>query len=135
MTRRQTTGAIAIGALLALPGVAQAKTKTVDMGIPPANGKAFEKAGVDVNDFFPHGVTIHKGDKVKFVPVGFHSFDFPPRGGAPLPLISPAGQKVAGVNDAAGAPFWFNGQAQLGFTPALGIGAFGKKLSFDGSKR
>src|SRR3954464_3113276 len=109
MTGRRTAGAIAVGALLALPGVAEAKTKTVNMGIPPASGKAFEKAGVDVNDFFPHGITINKGDKIKFLPVGFHSFDFPPRGGAPLPLISPTGEKIAGSNDAAGQPFWFNG--------------------------
>ncbi len=136
MTGRRTAGVIAIGALLALPGVAEAKTKTVNMGIPPASGKAFEPLGVDVNDFFPHGVTINKGDKIKFLAVGFHSFDFPPRGGAMLPLISPTGQQVSGSNDAAGQPFWFNGQDQVGFTPVLGPpGAFGKKLSFNGSKR
>ena len=44
MTGRRTAGAIAVGALLALPGVAEAKTKTVNMGIPPASGKAFEQA-------------------------------------------------------------------------------------------
>jgi plastocyanin len=122
--------------LLALPGVAQAKTKTVNMGIPPKSGKAFQPLGVDVNDFFPHGVTIHKGDKVKFLPVGFHSFDFPPRGGDMLPLITPTGQQIAGENDAAGNPFWFNGQDQVSFNPVLAAGAtFGKKLSFKGSKR
>ena len=136
MTGRRTAGVIAIGALLALPGLAEAKTKTVNMGIPPASGKAFEKTGVDVNDFFPHGVTIHKGDKIKFLAVGFHSFDLPARGGAPLPLIAPTGDKVTGSNDAAGQPFWFNGQDQVGFLPVLGPpGNFGKKLSFNGSKR
>ena len=136
MTGRRTAGAIAVGAVLALPGVAEAKTKTVNMGIPPASQKAFEPTGTDVNDFFPHGVTINKGDKVKFLAVGFHSFDFPPRGGDMLPLIAPTGQKVAGENDAAGAPFWFNGQDQLSFNPLLVVGAtFGKKLSFNGSKR
>ena len=29
-------------------------------------------------------MTINKGDKVKFLPVGFHTFDFPPRGGATM---------------------------------------------------
>jgi plastocyanin len=135
VTGRCKVGVGALVILLALPGVAQAKTKTVNMGIPPKSGKAFQPLGVDVNAFFPHGVTIHKGDKVKFLAVGFHSFDFPPRGGAPLPLISPTGQKVSGVNDAAGMPFWFNGQDQVGFTPILGAGNFGKKLSFKGSKR
>ena len=52
-----------------------------------------------------------------------------------LPLISPTGQKVSGVNDAADQPFWFNGQDQVGFTPVLAAGTFGKKLSFNGSKR
>ena len=136
MTGRCKAGIGALVVLLALPGAAQAKTKTVNMGIPPANGKAFQNAGVDVNDFFPHGVTINKGDKVKFLPVGFHSFDFPPRGGDMLPLITPTGQKVSGENDAAGAPFWFNGQDQVSFNPVLAAGAtFGKKLSFNGSKR
>ncbi len=123
-------------AVLALPGVAEAKTKSVNMGIPPKSGKAFQKLGVDVNAFFPSGVTINKGDKVKFLPVGFHSFDFPPRGGSMLPLIAPNGQKVSGVNDAAGSPFWFNGLDQVGFTAALGaVSNYGKKLSFNGSKR
>jgi plastocyanin len=123
-------------AVLALPGVAEAKTKTVNMGIPPKSGKAFQPLGVDVNAFFPSGVTINKGDKVKFLPVGFHSFDFPPRGGDMLPLITPTGQKISGENDAAGTPFWFNGQDQVSFNPLLLAGmTFGKKLSFNGGKR
>ena len=44
---------------LALPGAAQAATKTVNMGIPPSAGKAFQPLGVDVNDFFPHLSLIH----------------------------------------------------------------------------
>jgi len=53
-----------------------------------------------------------------------------------LPLISATGQKVAGENDAAGQPFWFNGQDLVGFTPALfPPGNFGKKVSYNGSKR
>jgi plastocyanin len=128
-----------------VPGLAQAKTKVVNMGLP-APSKACDKGGTsatckigavgaDVNDFFPHGVTIHKGDKVKFLPTGFHSFDFPARGGTQTPLISPTGEKVAGVNDEANQPFWFNGQDQLSFTPSLfPPGLFGKKVSFNGSK-
>jgi len=136
VTGRRTAGAIAIGALLALPAVSEAATKTVNMGIPPASAKAFQPTGSDVNDFFPHGVTIHKGDKIKFLPVGFHSVDIPPRGGDMVPLISPTGQKVAGENDAANQPFWFNGQDLVGFTPSLfPPGNFGKKVSYNGSKR
>jgi plastocyanin len=139
VTRRCRTGiGAAVILLLALPGAAQAATKTVDMGVPGKSSKAFQKLGVDVNAFFPSGVTIHKGDKIKFMPPvdTFHTFDFPPRGSTMLPLISPNGQKVSGVNDAANQPFWFNGQDQVGFTPILAAGStFGKKLSFNGSKR
>ena len=136
MTGRSRAVAGAVVMLLALPGVAHAKPRTVDMGIPPNAGKAFQPLGVDVNDFFPHGITIHKGDKIKFVPAGFHSFDFPPRGGEMLSLITPTGQDVSGEKDAAGALFWFNGQDQVSFNPLLAAGAtFGKKLSFNGKKR
>ena len=138
MTGRRTAAAIVMGALLALPGVAEAKTKKVNMGIPPSSSKAFQKLGlpIDVNDFFPHGVTINRGDKVRFLPAGFHSFDLPPRGGDMIPLISPTGEKVANSNDAAGAPFWFNGQDQVGFSQELfPPGLFGKKASYNGSKR
>jgi len=104
--------------------------------VPKASQSTFNNVGADVNDFFPHGITINKGDKIKFLPTGFHSVDFPAKGGAPVPLISPTGQKVSGSNDAAGLPFWFNGQDQLAFTPTLGPpGTFGKKLKFNGSKQ
>jgi plastocyanin len=138
VTGRCRVGLVAVAAMLALPGVAEAKTKSVNMGIPPSSNKAFEKLKLplDVNDFFPHGITINKGDKIRFLPVGFHSFDLPARGGDMLPLITPTGQKVSGVNDAANSPFWFNGQDQVGFNQALlPPGTFGKKLSYNGSKR
>ena len=97
------------------------------MGTPFSSQKAFQKAFADVNDFFPHGTTIHVGDSVKFVPTGFHTVDLPAKGGKPLGLIAPAGS-TSGVVDAAGAPFWFNGQPTLGFNPALGPpGLYGKK--------
>jgi plastocyanin len=116
--------------------VADAKTKDVAAGLPP--GKAanqIQQAFADVNDFFPHRTTIRVGDKVRFLPVGFHNVDIPPRGGDPLPLVSPTGQQVSGSNDAGGSPFWFNGQDQLGFTPALGQMTWGKKVSYNGSAR
>jgi plastocyanin len=133
--RQAALGAVA-AILLALPGVAEAKTKNVSVGVPAANARQFqEKLGVDINNYFPHKTTIRVGDKVRFIPSGFHNVDLPPRGGDPLPLVSPTGTKVSGSNDAAGSPFWFNGQDNLGFTPALGQMAWGKKLSFNGSAR
>ena len=88
----RTKAAIAAGvAVLAVPAGASAATKTVDMGTPLSSQKAFQKAFADVNDFFPHGTTIHVGDSIKFVPTGFHTVDIPAKGGKPLGLVAPAG--------------------------------------------
>jgi plastocyanin len=126
---------VAGGVLVFAPVAAQAKTKEVYMGTPPKYQKDFMKYGVDINDFFLHTVTINVNDTVSFEPSGFHTVDIPQKGGKSLALFSPTGQKIAGVTDAAGAPFWFNGQDQLGFTPALLKSAFGKKLTYSGKKR
>ena len=40
---------------------------------------------------------------------GFHTIDFPAKGGSALPLIVP-GKLATGVNDVAGNPFWFDGK-------------------------
>ena len=127
--------AAAVG-VLAVPAAASAATKTVDMGTPISSQKAFQKDFADVNDFFPHGTTIHVGDSIKFVPTGFHSVDIPRKGGSALALILPTGQTIAGVNDAANAAFWFNGQSNVSFNPRLGPpGLFGKKVTYTGAKR
>jgi plastocyanin len=136
LARKTAVAAVgSVVAALAVPALAQAATKVVDMGTPLSSQKAFQSAGGDVNDFFPHGVTIHAGDKVKFVPTGFHSVDIPARGSGQLALITPTGAKVAGSNDAAGQPFWFNGQDVVGFNSALLAGKFGKSLKYTGAKR
>jgi plastocyanin len=119
--------------LLAFPAAGLAKTKTVVAGTGAA-AKSFQKLGADVNDFFPHGVTIHKGDSVRFVPGGFHNVDLPRKGAGTTPLISPTGTTVSGSNDELGQPFWFNGQPNLSFTPTLFTGGYGKKLTFNGRK-
>ena len=114
----RTKAAIAVGvAVLAVPASRERGDEDRRYGYAASSQKAFQKAFADVNDFFPHGTTIHVGDSIKFVPTGFHTVDIPAKGGKPLGLIAPAGT-TSGVNDAAGAPFWFNGQPTLGFTPA-----------------
>ena len=125
---------VAAVVVLAIPAGASAATKVVDMGLPTAQQKAFQKQSADVNDFFPHGTTIHVGDSIRFVPTGFHTVDLPARGGKPHGVVVPAGT-TSGVVDAAGAAFWFNGQPMLGFNPALVRGSFGKKLAYTGAKR
>jgi plastocyanin len=126
---------LACGVLLAVPGLAQAKTRTVSMGAPVQVQEAFQQSGLEVNDFFPHGVKINVDDTVSFAPAGFHTVDIPAKGGKPLELLSPTGQKVAGAVDAKGAPFWFNNQDVFGFTPSLLQSTFGKKVKYNGKKR
>jgi plastocyanin len=135
LSHRTSAAIVAAVAVLAVPATASAATKTVDMGVPTAQQKTFQKAFSDVNDFFPHGTTIQVGDSIKFVPTGFHTVDIPRKGGSALGLILPTGQTIAGANDAAGAPFWFNGQSNVSFNPALVKSIFGKKATYTGAKR
>jgi plastocyanin len=122
-------------AALAIPAAAQAATRVVSMGTPRVAQKVLQQQyGSDVNDFFPHVTTIHVGDLVRFVPNGFHTVDIPNKGGDPLSFIGTA-TPVANSVDAAGAPFWFNGQPQLSFNPALIPNKFGKVAGYSGSKR
>ncbi|MGZ6643665.1 MAG: cupredoxin domain-containing protein [Solirubrobacteraceae bacterium] len=120
-------------AMLVVPAGASAATKTVDMGTPASIAKSLQRQNVDVNAFFPARTTIHVGDSVKFVPVNFHTVDFPKKGGKPLGLLQQAGT-VSGANDAAGQPFWFNGKPAIGFDAALLKFGFGKKLTYNGTK-
>jgi plastocyanin len=104
---------------LALPVAAHATTHTVYMGEPQNTQNSFEqKYSTDVNDYFPHSVTLHVGDSVKWMP-GFHTVDIPGRGQKPLSLIAPSGQKASGAKDEAGNPFWFNGQDTFTFNQAV----------------
>jgi plastocyanin len=134
VSKQATCAALALALALAISGVAQAAEKSVDMGIPRAQQKAFQKTGSDVNAFFPGRITIHVGDTVRFVPSGFHSVDLPAARTRRLPVVTSAGQPIAGSLDAAGAPFWFNGQSGVGFNPVLFKSAFGKRLSYTGAK-
>lgn len=114
----------AVGLMLTAPAAAQAATKRVWMGLPPSAQQSFEDTGSDVNAFFPSTVRIRRGDVVSFAPAGFHDVDLPPAGGGPLPLLTASGT-VTGANDAAGAPFWFNGQPAFAFNPRLLTSNFG----------
>jgi plastocyanin len=106
---------------LASPLAAQAKVKKVYMGLPTKDQKRFLAPAheADAIDFFPHTVTIHVGDSVKFLPTAFHNVDIPAKGKPPLALLVP-GSLVSGANDANGNPFWFNGQRpNLAFNQAI----------------
>jgi plastocyanin len=136
----------AVSAVVAVPAVAQAKTVTVYTGPPPNidklvpasadMSKIFKaKYNPDVNAFFPQKVTIHVGDTVSFIRGMMpHTIDIPPVGGSDLPFFV-TGKTVAGVNDAAGTPFWFNGHVpSLGLNPLLAVPG-PSNVTYNGSKR
>ncbi|MFP5380067.1 MAG: hypothetical protein ACLGHP_10035, partial [Vicinamibacteria bacterium] len=76
---------------------------------------------------------VHVGDSVRFVPAGFHDVHFLGLKGKPTSPFVPTGKTIAGVNDAAGVPFWFNGRAELGPNPKVfGPGSFGKTIATSG---
>jgi plastocyanin len=134
LSRMRTLALLAFTAALLVPAGAQAATKPVIAG-PPVKKlpKGTPKDG-DANAFFRKTVTIHVGDKVRWTINGFHTVTFPAKGKKPPALISPdaSGAKYAGFNDAAGGPFWFNGQTRLALDP-LGAFPVGGK-SYNGSK-
>ena len=134
MSFRSKAAIAALVSVLALPATARAATKVVSIGPSRSVEEAFNKLGTDVNDFFPHGVTIRVGDSVRFKPSQFHTVDFPAKGQQPLGLLAPAGT-ASGVLDAAGSPFWFNGQAIVSFNPSLTTAIYGKTTAYTGAKR
>ena len=72
------TGTVA--ASLAFPVAAHAAiVKKVYEGLPTKDQKRFLAVPyeADAIDFFPHTVTIHVGDSVKFLPTAFHNVDIP----------------------------------------------------------
>jgi plastocyanin len=124
----------AVTSVFAVPASASAATKVVSIGPSRSVEEAFNRLGTDVNDFFPHGVKLHVGDSVRFKPSQFHTVDFPAKGQKPLGLLAPAGT-ASGVLDAAGSPFWFNGQPIIGFNPSLAKVIYGKKTAYTGARR
>lgn len=134
MQNRFRATLVAALSVLVVPASAGAATKTVDMGTPPSAGKALQKLGSDADAFFPSIATVHVGDSVKFLPVGFHTVQLPKTGGKPLGLFAP-GAPVSGSNDAAGNPFWFNSLPQPGLNPVFLKSGFGKTFTYTGAKQ
>jgi plastocyanin len=99
--------AACIAAGLMTAGTALGFVAPVSAG-PPKEPKV---AHLDFDGFFPAATEIHVGDSVRFAINGFHSVTFLAKGQSLPPLIitSPA-NPITGQLDAAGKPFWFNGQ-------------------------
>jgi plastocyanin len=128
-----TAAAVLVAGVLGTAGSAAAATKTVVAGPPVTKAPKGVPRDADVNVFYRRTVTIHAGDRVRWRINGFHTVTFPAKGDKPpgLGLPDPS-RPVSGVNDAAGAPFWFNGQPSILFNPAAAFPAGGK--SYTGSK-
>jgi len=105
-----------------LPASAGARTHLVWAGGTQSFKKALRaRFKAEVNDFFPHRVTVRQGDTVQWRGMwsGFYSVDFPGKDGTDLPFILPTNTTADGLTDFAGNPFWFNGQPNLAFNPTL----------------
>jgi plastocyanin len=126
-------GALVAVVTLAAPAAGQAATKTVQAGPFGPQARQFQDAFGDANAFFRRTVTIHRGDRVRWRINGFHTVTFVPTGGPAPGLITPdASTPVTGVNDAAGSPFWFNGQPTLRLNPDAALPQGGR--TFDPSE-
>ncbi|HYM57605.1 MAG TPA: hypothetical protein VES79_06540 [Solirubrobacteraceae bacterium] len=124
---------LALTAGLLVPAGAQAATKNIVAGPPVSKPPKGVPQDADTNAFYRKNVTIHVGDKVRWAINGFHTVTFPAKGTKAPPFISPdPTTKISGVNDAAGAPFWFNGQNRLILDPQGAFPVGGK--SYDGTK-
>jgi plastocyanin len=99
-------------AVLLVPAAASAAGKTVTAG----PHKKVKSSPGDANAFFPKTIKVAKGATVTFRLNGFHTVNL----GKARPLFVPDATKpMTGYNDAAGKPFWFNGQPRLILNPSL----------------
>ena len=104
-------GALVLGQL-ALGGAAQTAAWSVYVG-EQAKAPAGTPKGTQLNQFFPGRLTVNAGDKVTFSSVGFHTVSYLGNK-APPPFLLPArGEVYEGISDAAGEPFYFDGEQKL----------------------
>lgn len=129
----QRLALLTLAVALLVPAGAQAATKSVTAGPPVAKPPKDFPKDADVNAFYRKTVTVRVGDKVRWTINGLHTVTFAAKGKKYPPFISadPA-HPIAGANDAAGAPFWFNGLPRLILDPQGALPVAGK--SYDGSK-
>jgi plastocyanin len=150
----RTAAALSVGIAVSLvaPMAAQAATRQVFQGLPTKVQKQKDFLGghdVDAIDFFPHAVTIHVGDKIKFSQTAFHQLDLPPKGQKQLTLIVQKGT-IGHVTGADGVPFWFSdhgfpnfgfnplmikGNPKVDYSPTKRAARHGRHVTYDGTKR
>jgi plastocyanin len=97
------------GLALVTAAPAGAATWQAWLGEPSAPPASAPK-GASLNQFLPRAIKIRVGDKIRYSTNSFHTASY--LGGAavgPPFMPDPSGAKYSGLNDSAGAPFWFNG--------------------------
>jgi plastocyanin len=115
-------------AQLALGGADQATTWAVALG-DTKKAPAGTPKGTQLNQFFPGRLTVNAGDNVSFTTLGFHTVSYLNRK-APPPFLLPAkGEVYSGINDAAGQPFYFDGEPKLQNNIVYFVPAGGKTIS------
>jgi plastocyanin len=125
---RKSIALAVVAGVLTLTGAAQAATWRVDVGEqtrPPAG----TPKGSTLDEFLPGRLVINAGDRVKFSSATFHTVAYL-AGTKPQALFvpDPAHAKYEGINDAAGAPFYFNGLAKLIYNGAAFAPTGGKTI-------
>ena len=136
MSHRSKAAIAAAVAVLAVPASASAATKTVDMGrrlLPEGLPEGRPRTSTTSSRTGRRSTSATRSSSCR---PGSTPSTSRARAGRRSALILPTGQSIAGANDAAGAPFWFNGQPNVSFNPQLGPpGLFGKKATYTGAKR
>jgi plastocyanin len=115
---RPLAAAALAAAVLAPAAAAEAATKTASLGYAAKPPKGTPPAAA-FYAFFPSKITIHKGDKVSYIPAGFGAVYSGPKSKMPTFEQLDASRPVTGLNDPAGNPFWFNGQPTPSVDPAF----------------
>lgn len=127
--RAGLVGALAGITLLAAVSSASALVAPVTAGPPKPPGLKH----LDLDGFFPGTTKIHVGDSVSWSINGFHTVSIlaPGEREPQLIIVNPA-SPITGKLDAAGAPFFFNGQPSQEINPRVGAPSGGSTYSGSG---
>jgi plastocyanin len=129
-TKRLIIGTLAAAAAVSLSLGQTAVAAVVPVVAGPASKPKSRQ--LDFDAFFSRKVKIHVGDTVRWTLNGFHTVTFPAAGQElPAFVLPVATDVVSGAVDAAGNPFFFNGQPQLPINPQAAFPSGGP--TYDGS--
>ncbi|MEA2202012.1 MAG: hypothetical protein QOI89_2608 [Solirubrobacteraceae bacterium] len=135
MRLRRIIGVLAAASLAMVVGLPAAGSAARGLVAPVSAGppQPLPVKHLDLNGFFPGTTQIHVGDSVRFSINGFHTVTFLAAGQKlPAPIIPGAGTLVSGQLDAAGAPFWFNGQPKQIINPTAALPSGSRRYNGSG---